>query len=77
MARRRIRVLPDDEDPDTVEWESEGAQHVRTRGQVPVTRGDLGPQELAHLGDLGADGFQCAGPAFFDDFIQRTCGHEK
>ena len=55
----------------------EGAQHIRTGRQVAVPRRDLGPQELPHLGDLWADGFQCAGPAGFDEFIQRACGHEK
>ena len=77
VARRRIRVLSDDEHPHPVERESEGAQHIRAGRQIPVARGELGPQELAHLGDLGADGFKCARPAFVDEFIQRTCGHER
>ena len=56
-------ILPDDQHPHLVEREREGAQHIRTSRQVPVARRDLGPQELPHLRDLWADGFQCAGPA--------------
>ena len=42
-----------------------------------MPRRDLGPQKLPHLSDLWADGFQGAGPAVFDEFMQGACGHEK
>ncbi len=46
----------------------EGAQHVAPGGQVRAPRRDLGPQELAHRGDLRRDRGQGLGPARVDQF---------
>src|SRR5581483_9423471 len=71
MSRRRIRVLPDNQDPYLVERESKGAQDVRAGGQVPAPGRQLVAQEPSHLGDLRG------GPADLDEFAQRAGGQCK
>jgi hypothetical protein len=60
-----------------IERKREGAQHILTSGQIPLARGDLAPEELPHLGDLIADGFQRARPARIDQVGEGACGHDK
>jgi hypothetical protein len=56
MSGRRIRVLANDQHPDLVERESEGAQHIFTGRQAAAAGCDLRAEELAHPGDLLLDG---------------------
>ncbi len=77
MSGCRVGILPDDQDPHLVEGKGEGAQHVRTRRQVPAPGLYLGPQELSHLGDVVCDRLQRRRPARLDEFTQRARGHPK
>src|ERR1700757_3444729 len=70
-----VGILPDDQDLDGIERISEGAQHVRTRGQVPAAGRDLGPQEQAPLGGLVGYRTERAGPALLDEIAQRARRH--
>lgn len=75
MSWSRIRVLANDKDTDVVERESEGAQHIRSGGQVSAPGRDLGPQELPHVGHLVGHRLERGGPPPLDELTQRPCGH--
>lgn len=60
---------PHDQDTDLRERVLEGPQDVLARRQVRAAGGDLGPQEVAHRGDLAGRGRQSLSPAGLDDLL--------
>ena len=77
MARSRIRVLAEQQDPHLLQRQLEGPQDPRTGGQEAPTALDLGPQSVTELTDERLEGAQRRQPGVVHEFVEGTACHGR
>src|SRR5690554_1515141 len=66
MARCRVWILSDNEEPGIRHWVGEGAQDVRSCRKVAAAGSHLSTQEVAHSRHIGGNRLKCLGPLGVD-----------
>jgi hypothetical protein len=74
MARCRVRVLADDQEPGIRHRIRERPQDVGARREIPAPGRDLGPEEIAEPRDVRRDRLERVRPLRVDEFPQRPGG---
>lgn len=74
VARRGVRILAHDENPDAIKGRFERAENVIRSWKVAAAGCNLGAEEVAHGVDAVLNGREGASPAGINELIQRS-GH--